>query len=227
MPLEIPSKLISPLLQFHIQSPFLNFSPAEELDIILFISQVHTLYTKLTLFRPGSKDFPSLESSMYLSLHATYQPNVNVIWSSNTQATWCKELTHWKRPWCWKMEGRRKRGWRRTRWLDGITNAMGMGLSKLWEIVKAEKPDMLQSGGQKQLDATERLNNNSKLRSETYWAQLSFKLLFTLCTCLPLNFLAERLILTKYIGTAHSTAHCILASAKMMLLMILKSLVIF
>ena len=22
-------------------------------------------------------------------------------WSSNTLATWCKELTHWKRPWCW------------------------------------------------------------------------------------------------------------------------------
>ena len=24
-------------------------------------------------------------------------------WSSNTLATWCKELTHWKRPWCWKI----------------------------------------------------------------------------------------------------------------------------
>ena len=23
-------------------------------------------------------------------------------WSSNTLATWCKEMTHWKRPWCWK-----------------------------------------------------------------------------------------------------------------------------
>ena len=23
-------------------------------------------------------------------------------WSSNTSATWCKELTHWKRPWCWE-----------------------------------------------------------------------------------------------------------------------------
>ena len=23
-------------------------------------------------------------------------------WSSSTLATWCKELTHWKRPWCWK-----------------------------------------------------------------------------------------------------------------------------
>ena len=24
-------------------------------------------------------------------------------WSSNTLATWCKELTHWKRPWCWAI----------------------------------------------------------------------------------------------------------------------------
>ena len=24
------------------------------------------------------------------------------IWSSNTLATWCEELTHWKRPWCWE-----------------------------------------------------------------------------------------------------------------------------
>ena len=23
-------------------------------------------------------------------------------WSSNTLATWCEELTHWKRPWCWE-----------------------------------------------------------------------------------------------------------------------------
>ena len=26
-------------------------------------------------------------------------------WNSNTSATWCKELTHWKRPWCWEGLG--------------------------------------------------------------------------------------------------------------------------
>ena len=38
-----------------------------------------------------------------------------------------------------KIEGRRRRGQQRTRWLDGFTNSMGMSLSKLQEMVKNRK----------------------------------------------------------------------------------------
>ena len=85
-----------------------------------------------------------------------------------------------------KIKGRRRRGWYKMRWLDGITNSMDMSLSKLQELWWTEKPGMFQS---MESDMTELLG----------WTELNMQLnyhcgfYFPLCS---LDFIA--FIVTVY-----------------------------
>ena len=58
-----------------------------------------------------------------------------------------------------KSEGRKRSGWQRMRWLDGITDFMDMSLNKLQEMVRTGKPGGCSPWGCKESDPTERLNN--------------------------------------------------------------------
>ena len=88
-------------------------------------------------------------------------------WNSNTLATWCEELTCWKRPWCCeRLKAGREgndRGW--DVWMASPTwwTRVWVSSGSCWWT---GKPGMLQSMGSQKSDTTERLNWRSSTTKE-------------------------------------------------------------
>ena len=61
---------------------------------------------------------------------ADVEAEVPILWLSEV-----KSWLIWKDPGAGKIEGRRRRGWQRMRWLDGVSDLIAMCLSKLWELL--------------------------------------------------------------------------------------------
>ena len=109
--------------------PILN-PPSISLPIpSLWVILVHQPRESLFECKEIKPDHPKGNKSWIFFGRADVEAETPILWP-----TWCEELTHRKRPWCWDRLKEGGEGGRQ-RCLDGITDSMDMSLSKLQELV--------------------------------------------------------------------------------------------
>ena len=103
-------------------------------------------------------------------------------------ATWCKELTYWKRPWFWERlkagEEGDDRGW--DGWMASLT--LDISLSKLQETWSTGKPDVLQSMGSQRVRHDWPRGQQQRRRPQQWIIWINFRLsLMTFCSLFQWN----------------------------------------
>ena len=98
-------------------------------------------------------------------------------WSSSPLATWCKEVTHWKRPWFWERLRAAEKVVTKDEMVGWHHNSMDMSLSKRWEIVKDRKAwtaadHVIAKSGTQLRDWATTTDNKLFCKAAWFWHQL-------------------------------------------------------